>query len=89
MVQGLRGNHDWNYENQQEKLDFHSVGRLLRSTIRFGSRNAAMVQNPLIKGKDFNDNVEAHESTCDTWPTSGAGASEYGYGNSEHEYGHE
>jgi hypothetical protein len=20
------------------------------------------------KGKDFDDNVEAHESTCDTWP---------------------
>jgi hypothetical protein len=28
-----------------------------------------MIQNPLIKGKDFDDNVEAHESTCDTWPT--------------------
>jgi len=22
------------------------------------------------KGKDFDDNVEAHESTCNTWPTS-------------------
>jgi hypothetical protein len=27
-----------------------------------------VIQNPLIKGKDFDDNVEAHESTCDTWP---------------------
>jgi hypothetical protein len=25
---------------------------------------------PLVKGKDFDDNVEAHESTCNTWPTS-------------------
>jgi hypothetical protein len=51
-------------------MDFHSAPRLLRSTIRFGHRNAAVIQNPLlIKGKDFNDNVEAHESTCNTWPT--------------------
>ena len=49
---------------------FHRVSaRLLRSTIRFGPRNAAVIQNPLIyKGKDFDDNVEAHESTYDTWP---------------------
>jgi len=25
--------------------------------------------------------VEAHESTCDTWPTCGAGASEHVHGN--------
>jgi hypothetical protein len=66
----LRGNHEGNYENQVEKLDFHSAGRLPGSTIRFGPRNAAIVQNPLIKGKDFDDNVEAHQSTCNTWPTS-------------------
>ncbi len=34
----------------------------------FGPRNAAVIQNPLIK-EDFDNNVEAHESTCDTWPT--------------------
>ncbi len=28
------------------------------------------VLNPLIRGKDFDDNVEAHESTCNAWPTS-------------------
>ncbi|MGA2333830.1 MAG: hypothetical protein WBQ19_16525 [Terriglobales bacterium] len=33
----------------------------------FGPRNAAVIQNPLIK-EDFDNNVEAHESTCDTWP---------------------
>jgi hypothetical protein len=26
-----------------------------------------VIQNPLIK-EDFDNNVEAHESTCDTWP---------------------
>jgi len=39
------------------------------------------VQNPLTKGKDFDDNVEAHESTCDTWPASGAGAYEHVHGD--------
>ena len=52
-----------------KKLDFHSVGSLLRSTIRFGSRNAALISNHLLRGKDFNENVEAHKSTCDPWPT--------------------
>ncbi len=33
----------------------------------FGPRNAAVIQNPLIK-EDFDNNVETHESTCDTWP---------------------
>jgi hypothetical protein len=32
-----------------------------------------VVVNPL-SGKDFEHNVEAHESTCDTRPASGAGA---------------
>jgi hypothetical protein len=49
-------------------MDFHNDGGLLRSTIRFGPRNAVVIQNPLILGKDFDDNVEAHESTCDPWP---------------------
>jgi len=44
----------------------------------------------LIKGKDFDDNVEAHESTCYTWPAGGAGAPErvhgdYGTDECEHE----
>jgi hypothetical protein len=50
-------------------LDFHNEWSLLRSTIRFGSRNAALILNRLASGKDLDDNVEAHESTCDTWPT--------------------
>ena len=55
-------------EINKKSLISTASGGLLRSTIRFGSRNAAVIQNPLIKGKDFDDNVEAHESTCDTWP---------------------
>jgi hypothetical protein len=43
---------------------------LPRSTIRFGPRIAALIQNTLIKGKDFDDHVEAHQSTCDTQPAS-------------------
>jgi hypothetical protein len=44
-----------------------------------------------VNGKDFDHNVEAHESTCDTWPADGAGASEHihGDGGTEHEYGYE
>src|SRR5208282_3119401 len=49
IVHALAGNHAWNYENALVRLDFHNAGRLLGSTIRFGSRNAAIVQNPLIK----------------------------------------
>jgi hypothetical protein len=30
-----------------------------------------------IEGKDLDDNVEANESTCDTWPASGGGTSEH------------
>jgi hypothetical protein len=33
-----------------------------------GHRNAAMITTP-EKGKDFFYNVEAHESTCDSWPS--------------------
>jgi hypothetical protein len=33
----------------------------------FWPLKCAVVLNPL-SGKDCNDNVEAHESTCDTWP---------------------
>jgi hypothetical protein len=45
----------------------------------FGPRNAAVVNNPLnlVHGKDFDDHVEAHESTSDTRPTGGTGASEH------------
>jgi len=51
----------------------------------FGPRNAALIQNPLIKrlkeGKDFDDHVETDESTCDTWPAGGAGTSEHDHGD--------
>ena len=43
----------------------------------------------LVKGKDFDEHVEAHESTCDTKPAGGAGTSEYVYGADDrtgHEY---
>ena len=42
---GSWGNHEGNYENPLEKLDFHSSDRFLQSTIRFGPRNAALIQN--------------------------------------------
>jgi hypothetical protein len=43
----------------------------------------------LNRGKDFDDNVEAHESTCDTWPASRAGASEHIRGTDDTGYEYE
>ena len=46
------------------------------------------ISESLNKGKDFDDNVEAHESTCGTWPASGTGASEHDGSDdgAKHEY---
>ncbi len=49
MVGFWQGNHEGNYENPLERLDFHSARRLVRSTIHYGPRNAAVMQNPFKK----------------------------------------
>lgn len=48
-------------------MDFHSFAHALRE---YNSLWPLKCGGGLysLKGKDFKHNVEAHESTCDTWP---------------------
>ena len=68
------------------KVNFHSVREFTEEynsiwPQKCGGGSDSLNFRSLIKGKDFDDNVEAHESTCDTRPAGGAGASEYNHGD--------
>src|ERR1035437_194610 len=60
------------------KKSWISTGQRVYSGVQFDlAREMRRDSESLNKRKDFDDNVEAHESTCDPWPAGWAGASEH------------
>jgi hypothetical protein len=50
-----------------KNMNFHNSRHWMKSTIALATEMRRGTEPPL--GKDFDDNVEAHESTCDPKPT--------------------
>jgi hypothetical protein len=71
---GIRARHRvrvgrWNHKKSYQNMDFHSLWRLFKEYNSLWPPKCGGGSESLIR-KGFQDNVEAHESTCDTWPAS-------------------